>query len=97
MFLEFAGRPVTVAPRLGFCNRAVPALDLAIGGIEMARLDEAVLNAVLGADAVEGAANGAPGGWRMLPNGRPLPVGPGRARGMKHRLTKPALAGQRPL
>ena len=53
VFLEFAGRPVTVPPRLGFCNRAAPALDLAVGEIELARLGEAVL----GADVVEGMAN----------------------------------------
>ena len=58
VFLEFAGRPVTVPPRLGFCNRAAPALDLAVGETELARLGEAVLDAVLGADVVEGVANG---------------------------------------
>ena len=57
MFLEFAGRPVTVPPRRGFCNRAVPALDLVVGEIELARLGEAVL----GADVVEGMANSP--GW----------------------------------
>lgn len=58
MFLEFFGRPVTVPPRLGFCNRAVPALDLAGGEMEVARLGEAVLDAMLRADVVEGVANG---------------------------------------
>ena len=57
MLVQFVGCLVMVALDRRFFNRAVPALDGTVGP-GVARLGEAVPDAVLGADAVEDVPKG---------------------------------------
>ncbi|WP_125916801.1 hypothetical protein [Hymenobacter coccineus] len=57
MLVQLGRRLVVVAQDLRFFNRAVQVLDLVVGP-EMAQLSETILDAMLGADAVEEVAKG---------------------------------------